>query len=353
MIAEGAGSSFPEDVDVAIVSHNGRETLPRVIDCVRRAGCPDSRVLLVDIGSIDDTVVWLRAEHPAIRVHRLDGNVGPNPARNAALREAARPYLLLLDADAYLEPDAPVRLREAIDPPARIAVVTPIVVHAQAPSTIQYAGVDLHYMCEAVNPWLDRPVAERGLERRDIGSAPGVALLIDVHTARAIGLFDERYFMGKDDGDFCYRLRLAGYRLVEEPRARVAHNSRPRSTWMFPFQIRNRWYFMLKNYGARTLVVLLPAALIHEALQFGLLAFKGHLGAWAKALRDLISWMPQIGGARRSVQTTRRVRDRDLLVSAPLVVRQDLMGGGAGAAAKRAYDAWLAAYWRLARHLVS
>jgi hypothetical protein len=29
------------------------------------------------------------------------------------------------------------------------------------------------------------------------------------------------------------------------------------------------------------------------------------------------------------------------------------MGGGAGAAAKRAYDAWLAAYWRLARHLVS
>ncbi len=85
-----------------------------------------------------------------------------------------------------------------------------------------------------------------------------MALLIDVATARKISFWDERYFMGKDDGDFCYRLRMAGYRLIEEPRAIVEHGSRPRSAWMFPYQIRNRWYFMLKNYRAGTLLVLLP-----------------------------------------------------------------------------------------------
>ena len=231
-------------------------------------------------------------------------------------------------------------------------MVAPVVVQAERPERIQYAGVDLHFICEAVNPWVNRSVAERGTDRRELGSAPGVALLIDVATARAISLWDERYFMGKDDGDFCYRLRMAGYRLVEEPRAIVEHGSRPRSPWMFPFQIRNRWYFMLKNYRVSTLLVLLPALAIHEVLQFLLLAAKGHLGAWWRAVRGIARWMPEIGPARRAVQQTRKVGDRRLLVSAPLLVRDDLVGGEIGRLVKRGYDAWLSAYWAVARLLI-
>lgn len=344
---------FPEDIDVAVVSHNGRATLPRVLECLRGAGAPVDRITLYDIGSTDDTLSWLAAEWPHVTVRRLTGNVGPNPARNWALRDASRPALLLLDSDAYLQPEAPAHLRAAWISSEGIGMVVPVVVHATRPEAIQYSGVDLHFMCEAVNPWMDRPLASRGRERRDIGTAPGVALLVDVAIARRIGLFDERYFMGKDDGDFCYRLRLAGYRLVEDSRAVVEHESRPRSTWMFRYQIRNRWYFMLKNYGSRTLVALLPALCVHEVLQFFLLAAKGHLGAWGCAVRDLAGWLPELPASRRAVQATRVAHDRDLLVSAPLLVRQDLLGGGFARALKRAYDGWLAAYWAIARHVAS
>jgi GT2 family glycosyltransferase len=352
-VSDGAPAIFPDDVDVAIVSHNGRDTLPRVLECLQAARAPLDRVVLYDIGSTDDTVAWLAEAWPTVQVRRIDGNVGPNPARNRALREATRPALLLLDADAFLRPDAPGHLRAALNASARIGTVTPVVVHAGQPDRIQYAGVDLHFICEAVNPWVDRPLAERGARARDIGSAAGVALLIDVGIARAIGLWDERYFMGKDDGDFCYRLRLAGYRVLEVPQAIVLHGSRPRSTWMFRYQIRNRWYFMLKNYGARTLIVLLPALGVHEVLQFLLLLAKGHIGAWWAAFVDLVRWLPRIGAARREVQRTRAARDADLLVSAPLLVRADLVGGGVGAAVKRGYDAWLGAYWAVAKHLTS
>jgi GT2 family glycosyltransferase len=200
---------------------------------------------------------------------------------------------------------------------------------------------------------VNRRLSERGTDRRDLGSAPGVALLIDVTTARTINFWDERYFMGKDDGDFCYRIRLAGYRLIEEPRAIADHGSRPRSVWIFPYQIRNRWYFMLKNYRTVTLLVLLPALVTHELLQFLLLAAKGHLGAWWRALRDIVRWIPEVGPARRAVQETRKVGDGQLLVSAPLIVRADLLGGGFGRVFKRGYDAWLSAYWSVARHLIS
>jgi GT2 family glycosyltransferase len=338
---------------VAVVTHNGRATLPRVLNCLKASRVPIERIAVYDIGSTDDTVNWLAAEWPDVAVRKLSGNVGPNPARNAALQDATRPALLLLDADAYVHPDAPARLRAAWTPEAGVGMVAPVVVHTGRPDRIQYAGVDLHFICEAVNPWLDRPRSERGSDRRDIGSAPGVMLLVDVAIAKRIGLFDERYFMGKDDGDFCYRLRLAGYRLVEDGGAVVEHDSRPRSTWMFRYQIRNRWYFMLKNYGGRTIVALLPALVLHDVLQLALLAVKGHLGAWCRAAIDLLRWLPELPAARRTVQSTRRVRDRDLLVSAPLLVRADLAGGGAGRLVKRLYDAWLGAYWAVARRLVS
>ena len=41
---------------------------------------------------------------------------------------------------------------------------------------------------------------------------------------------------------------MAGYKIWELPQALVLHHSRPRSAWLFYYQIRNRWHFILKNY---------------------------------------------------------------------------------------------------------
>lgn len=343
---------FPDDVEVAIVSHNGRATLPRVIACLDAAGMPPDRLLVVDIASTDGTVTWLTETRPSARIERLAGNVGPNPARNRAFARATRPFVLLLDSDAYVRADAITALRTAMDPARNVAVVVPVVVHENRPDYIQYASGDLHFMCEAVGAFQDRPLADRGRDRHDIGTAPGLCCLVDVSVANALGGFDERYFMGKEDGEFCYRLRVSGHRLVEDPMAVVLHASRPRSAWLFPFQVRNRWHFMLKNYELGTLIVMLPALAIHEPLQMALLAAKGHLGAWFKGLRDLLPWLGSLPADRRAVRAFRKVHDADLLRAAPLLMRQDLVGGSIAAAMKRVYDRWLYIYWGVARRLI-
>lgn len=342
---------FPEDVDIGVVSHNGRQTLPRLFDCLAAAGAPDDRIRVYDVGSTDGTKEWLAAAHPDVVVRRLEENVGPDPGRNWALRDASRPFLLLLDADALLYPEAPARLRAALDPSARVGTVTPVTL--STPDTIQYAGGGLHFICEAINPYFGAPRASRGTDARDIGAAPAVALLIDVKAAHHIGLWDDRYFIGKEDGDFSFRLRMAGYRLVEDPSALVEHATRPRSTWLFRHQIRNRWHFLLKNYEVRTLIAIAPALVVHEIMQLAMLTGRGHLKTWWQALKELISWMPTLGAERRVIQGIRTVRDRDLLGYGPLLVRSDMVGGGVGQALKRAYDLWLRAYWAIARHLLS
>jgi GT2 family glycosyltransferase len=338
---------FPADVEIAIVSHNGLPALERVFACLEDAGAPPSRMTLYDIASTDGTATWMARRDPAVRVVPLAQNAGPNPARNLAVTRAGLPYVLVLDSDAYLRPDTILRLREAA-PGA--GMVVPVVVHATDPDRIQYAGGALHFLCEATSRWQDRAVADRGLNRELVGSAPGLCCLIDVAAARHAGLFDERYFMGKEDGEFCYRLRVAGYTIVEEPAARVEHASRPRSTWLYRFQIRNRWDFMLKNYEARTLLLLAPALAVHEPLQLLLLAARGELGAWIRAAGDLVRSLPGLGARRRAVAAVRRVHDAALLSADPLVVRADVIGRTSRL--KGMYDAALSMYWRAVSRLL-
>jgi GT2 family glycosyltransferase len=344
-------SRFPEDVGVVIVCYNNRETLGATIASLEAAGCPHSRVLVVDGGSTDRTGDWLRATYPHVRVRTLATNEGPNPGRNVGIRETPQPYVFVMDADVGVQPDTIQRLRAAVDGDRTVAIGSPIVVHAGDPGTIQYAGGSLHFICEAINPWMNRPLEARGTARADVGVASGNGLLIDRSAAVAVGLFDERYFMGKDDGDFTHRVRIAGYRILEVPDALVLHGSRQRSDWLFYYQLRNRWHFMLKNYQLRTLLAMVPCLAVHEPLQLIVLHLKGHGGTYWKAVRGLIAMLPDLPRDRAQVAGFRKLGDGALLKSDRLIVRDDLLPPLARLG-KGVYDGWLTAYWSLLRHTV-
>jgi GT2 family glycosyltransferase len=347
MAAAPGFAPFPSDVEVAIVSHNGRDALPATLDALTASGCPPGRITVVDVASTDGTGDWLARERPGVRVRRLDRNDGPNPGRNVGLTEARQRVVLLMDADVRVAGDAVQRLRDAMRADPAIKIGSPIVVDQQQPDRIQYAGGALHFLCEAVNPWAGRTLADRGPSPQNIGAAPACALLIDRQAAAEIGLFDERYFMGKDDGDFIHRMKIAGYKVWEVPQAIVLHNARQRSDWMFYYQIRNRWHFILKNYEARTILALLPVLAIHEPLQLAVLSAKGHLGTYVRAIGGLIRMLPALPRDRALVRRIRRVHDRDLLTSAPMVVREDLTANAIARRGKQSYDDILVRYWRL------
>jgi hypothetical protein len=118
---------------------------------------------------------------------------------------------------------------------------------------------------------------------------------------------------------------------------------------LFYYQIRNRWHFMLKNYEVPTLAAILPALLVHEALQAVVLAVRGHGLTYLRALGGLIALLPTLPRDRALTRGIRRRRDRDLLVSGRLVVRADLAGGSAWL---RRYEELLNHYWRLVRRLL-
>jgi GT2 family glycosyltransferase len=338
---------FPADVGVAIVCHNNRDALVGALASLDASGCPRTAIHIVDVASTDRTAEWLRSEYPEVRVDTLDRNDGPSPGRNVGIRSSEYPYVFLMDADVQVQPATIQRLRDAMASDPLIKIGSPIVVHADAPGTIQYAEGSLHFICEAINPWLDRPLAQRGSEPRDIGVAPTCGLLLDRQAAIDIGLFDERYFIGKEDGDFTHRARLAGYRIRELPDALVLHRSRQRGTWLFYYQIRNRWHFMLKNYQLRTLLLIAPCLLVHEPLQLLVLHAGGHGRVYWRAVLGLLRLLPSLGRDRALTNGIRVVPDAALLRSDRLIIRGDLAGHAFVRAGQRAYEAFLRGYWWL------
>jgi GT2 family glycosyltransferase len=345
-------ATFPADVDVAIVAYNNLDVLPATLTALAGAGCPPDRITVVDVASTDGTGEWLGREWPAIRVRRLSQNDGPSPGRNLGITAASRRFVMLLDADVRVQPHTVRRLRDAMVAAPSIKVGSPIVVHEDRPDIIQYAGGSLHFICEAINPWLDRPLADRGLDAQDISAAPTCGLLLDREAAIEVGLFDERYFIGKEDGDFTHRVKMAGYKIWELPQSLVLHNSRPRGAWLFYFQIRNRWHFILKNYQVRTIVCLIPPLLVYEPLQFLVLVAKGHGWTYLRAVGGVIAMLPTLPRDRALARRIRRKADRDLFVSAPIVVRDDLAAHVIVRRGKAFYEACLDAYWSLLKRTV-
>ena len=344
---------FPADVSVAIVAHNAIKTLPATLESLRAAGCPETQMTLVDVASTDGSREQITRTFHGLRIRRLDVNKGPSPARNLAILAATTPYVFLMDGDVLVEPATVSILRAAMSQDSSIAVGSPIVVYADRPDIIQYAGTGFHFVCEAVNPWLDRPLAERGSAPLFLGAASTCGLLLARAPAIAVGLFDERYFIGKEDGDFTHRIALAGYRILELPHARVRHQSRPRGAWLFPFQIRNRWHVMLKNYQARTILCLIPVLVVHELLQALVLIGKGHGRAYVKAVAGLLALLPSLLADRARVAKIRMRPDRELMRSDAIVARHDLVGHPILQHGQVMYERMLRGYWRLIAPLLA
>lgn len=90
-----------------VITHNEAANIGRCLDSVPFA----AEKVVVDSGSTDDTVAVARA-HGARVVHQ--GWLGFGAQRNFATTQASHDWILVLDADEYLEPEAADRLLRAL-----------------------------------------------------------------------------------------------------------------------------------------------------------------------------------------------------------------------------------------------
>src|SRR4051794_37804689 len=100
------------DISIVIAARDREETIPKTIESLLAQDHESWEAIVVDDGSTDGTaaLVARQAERdPRFRLER-QANTGVSGARNVGIGSARAPWLMFLDADDWIAPDALERL---------------------------------------------------------------------------------------------------------------------------------------------------------------------------------------------------------------------------------------------------
>lgn len=353
--AKNSGANPLPPISAGVINYNGRECVVDTIRSILDNGHPVPDVIMVDDCSTDDSVEMVRREFPSARIFIQPKNMGPNAARNRILREAKNDIVFITDNDVTLERDCLKLLVDSLVATQGAGVTTPMVLDSVERDKIYSNGAGLHFTCFGMLPLRHERIPEGlNMEPRPSVCGSGGIMLVDKGSALAVGGFDEDFFFGYDDGEFTYRITASGRSVIQVPRARIYHIEKPgRRTDRLRFQIRGRWDFILKNYAARTLVLLAPALFVFEIANVSFMASKGLFGEWAKGVKMILGNMGRVMGKRAETQRMKKRPDRELLASGEIYMFPSRFGGGIVPVMKKLFESGLDAYFTLVRPFLS
>lgn len=307
-------------VAAIIVTHDPGPWLEEALASFASQDYEELSVLVVDAGSSEDIRPRVAAAHPHAFVRRLEDNVGFAAAANtgAAMVDGAS-FLLLCHDDVAIEPGS---IRALVDEAYRsnAGVVGPKLVRWDRPREILSVGMaadKLGAPVSAVEPGeFDQGQHDHP---RDVFFVPSAATLVRADLFAELGGLDEKIAVHGEDLDLCWRIHLAGSRVVVSPSATVRHleglGDRREGDDRRRMQMRHQLRTMLSCYSGLHLVRVLPQAAVLAGSEAGYSVVAGRRGqagdvlsAWTWNLRNL----GPVLGRRRRIAKTRNVPDREI-----------------------------------------
>ncbi|GAC44154.1 bifunctional glycosyltransferase family 2 protein/class I SAM-dependent methyltransferase [Paenibacillus popilliae] len=196
---------------IVILTCNKLEYTTLCLGSIRRHTRKDSyELIIVDNGSTDGTVEWLR-EQPDIHLVTNDENTGFPAGCNQGMAEAMGDYILLLNNDTVVTSGWLDQLRRCLCSDERIGAVGPVTNNASYYTAIPTSYQSIEEMDIFAKEYNQSDPA-KWEERIKL---LGFCLLLKREVFENIGWLDERFSPGNfEDDDYCVRIRSAGYRLM-------------------------------------------------------------------------------------------------------------------------------------------
>jgi GT2 family glycosyltransferase len=312
-------------VSVVIATHDGRELLAACLRSLSEQRYAPLEIVVVDGDSSDGTRELLHAERPDVVVVQASGNPGFAAACNLGAAAASGEYLLLLNNDTTLEPDAIGQLmRVALRSPRRLAAVNAMTRRADLPAVIDSLG-NVSGMRGFGAPRYAGFV-DFGQFARDgeLFSASFTAVLIPRIAWEAVGPLDERYGYYYEDVDWSLRARMGGLHVLPAPHALVYHEgsasvgTRP-SAYKLRLVTRNRVLWAGKVLRGRNAAGFVRRYLFEDIERIALATREGRnkdAAAMAAAWLEVAARAPSIYAARQALRQWHVVPDENLFRAA-------------------------------------
>lgn len=248
---------------IIVLNWNGRELLaesiPKVLKAVEFDGEPH-QVLVVDNGSTDGSVEWLRSTYPDVDILALERNLGFGEGNNQGVQAARHDAVVLLNNDMLVAEDFLSPLLKGLSDPGVFAVAGQVFFpedkrrEETGNTRGRFEWGYLHLSHEEVQPFHSIrkviPVLWAG------GGCSAFRRDRFLELGGFCDLFSPCYL---EDTDLSYRAWRRGWKVLFAAESKVLHKHRASSSVRFePHQLkslietRKLWY-LWKNYQLRSL----------------------------------------------------------------------------------------------------
>ncbi len=249
----------PIDLTVSIVSHGHAALIGLLLTDLAKAKCPISRVVLT-LNLSDEPVEALRQQAAGLP-WPVEWVVNPRPLgfganhNQAFRREPGQAAFAVVNPDIRLLAQGS-RLHEPFS--ALLAALAVPGTGFAAPQAVNECGAVEDSWRETLTPW--QLLVRYGLRRRHAAKtssatwAAGLFLVFNPQAYRAVGGFDEGYFMYCEDMDLCLRLQDSGLTMALVAESKVvhtAHRASRRPGQHLLWHLRSLARFWWRRAGAR------------------------------------------------------------------------------------------------------
>ncbi|KZK74458.1 MAG: glycosyl hydrolase [Pelodictyon luteolum] len=266
-------------VSVIIVSFNTREILAEcLMSLFRHAGEVPMEVFVVDNASKDGSPSMVRERFPAVRLIENSDNRGFAAANNQAYTLSQGDYVVLLNPDAYLQPESLANAVAFMDRTTGCGLSGGKIISPKGtlePSARRFPSIRSKLL--TISGISGRHPRSPILNRHEFGGfnhdapmevdwVPGTFTIVRRSMLESIGFFDERFYLYYEETDLCRRAKNAGWSVYFIPDASVIHiggacsKTRKEKTFddsgsqVLSFRLRSECLYYRKNHGAAMLI---------------------------------------------------------------------------------------------------
>lgn len=303
-------------LSVCVIAYNSGPTLRTCLERLGEQTWRDFEAIVIDNASPDPGDAAIAASFSWVRLVRNGENLGFAGAGNQAARLARGRWFVLLNPDAFADPDWLAELVAAARRHPEVRSFTSRQLMAEDPTVLDGLG-------DVMSIW---GIPYRGgYMSRDTGQAfegevfspCGAAMMIDRDLFLAHGGFYEPFFCYGEDVDLGYRLQLAGEPTVLVPNAVIRHlgsasSGGPKSEFAVFHGTRNRFWGVYKNTPWILLPLVVPLHLAAVAFIASRRPNWPHAHIVWRAFVASLKGLPAILRDRRAVQRGRRVEIADV-----------------------------------------
>ena len=311
--------SVPPLVTVIIVVWNSKRYLSTCLDSLVAQTNKDFEVVIMDNGSTDGGSLGLEEKYSGLKLtlKKLNQNFGFAVANNIGARLARGKWLVLLNTDAFPEPDWLEKLLKVAEENPEYSFFSSRQVQANNPDLIDGTGDAYHISGWAWRRCYNCPTANNGLEQKEVFSACAAAALISRDGFLETGGFDEDFFSYFEDVDLGFRLRLLGKKCMYVPDAVVHHvgsaSIGKRSDFSVYSGYRNMIWTFVKNMPQPLFWLFLPLHIGSVSFFIVYLTIRGQGRVIQQAVFDALHGLPNMLAKRKLIQQNRKVTISDVL----------------------------------------